>query len=66
MRLIFAQNAFSPEDDTLEVTVTAYEWWWAFEYAELGVVTANPRLTALVVMVTEVKRLASSGSFNVA
>jgi len=41
VRLIFAQEASSPEEDALKVTVTAYQWWWAFEYPELGIVTAN-------------------------
>lgn len=31
-----------PEDgEILEVTATGYQWWWTFEYPELGVMTAN-------------------------
>lgn len=32
-----------PEDGTevLEVNVRGYQWWWAFEYPELGITTAN-------------------------
>jgi cytochrome c oxidase subunit II len=29
------------EGDVLEVTATGYQWWWGFEYPELGIVTAN-------------------------
>jgi cytochrome c oxidase subunit 2 len=33
----------SPEEkeNVLEVTVTGYQWWWRFEYPQLGLVTAN-------------------------
>lgn len=30
-----------PKGDVVDVTVTAHQWWWAYEYPELGVVTAN-------------------------
>lgn len=29
------------EADVLEVTAFGYQWWWSFEYPELGIVTAN-------------------------
>lgn len=29
------------DKDVVEVTATGYQWWWRFEYPELGVVTAN-------------------------
>lgn len=29
------------EDDVIEVTATGYQWWWSFEYPDIGVVTAN-------------------------
>jgi cytochrome c oxidase subunit 2 len=36
------QNAQPPEgSNPLPVTVTGHQWWWEFEYPELGVVTAN-------------------------
>ena len=38
---IFAQQRFSSEEDALKVRVVSYQWWWAFEYPELGIVTAN-------------------------
>lgn len=33
--------ASPPTDDVLEVRVVGYQWWWAFEYPDLGIVTAN-------------------------
>lgn len=30
-----------PSGDILEVTVTAHQWWWEYNYPGLGVVTAN-------------------------
>ena len=30
-----------PVDDVLNVRVIGYQWWWAFEYPDLGIVTAN-------------------------
>lgn len=39
------QRAFQldtpPPGEVLEVRAVGYQWWWAFEYPELGVVTAN-------------------------
>jgi cytochrome c oxidase subunit II len=29
------------QDDVLEITATGYQWWWQFEYSDLGVVTSN-------------------------
>lgn len=29
------------EADAIEVTVHGYQWWWAFEYPEAGIYTAN-------------------------
>lgn len=28
-------------EDALEINVTAYQWWWAIEYPDSGVITAN-------------------------
>jgi cytochrome c oxidase subunit 2 len=28
-------------DEPLEITVYGYQWWWAFDYKQFGVVTAN-------------------------
>lgn len=33
--------ASPPPDDPIKVRVIAHQWWWEFEYPELGVVTAN-------------------------
>lgn len=42
VRTIFAtENRITPQADDLIVNVTGYQWWWRFEYPELGVVTAN-------------------------
>lgn len=30
-----------PTDDVLEVRVVGHQWWWSFEYPELGIITAN-------------------------
>lgn len=30
-----------PPDDALQIKVTGHQWWWEFEYPELGIVTAN-------------------------
>jgi cytochrome c oxidase subunit 2 len=42
MRVNFAIGV-RPEltEDDIHVKVTGYQWWWAFEYPELGIVTAN-------------------------
>lgn len=37
---IFDINA-DPSGNVLEVTVTGHQWWWEFNYAQSGVVTAN-------------------------
>lgn len=29
------------EDNILEINVIGYQWWWAFEYPQLGITTAN-------------------------
>jgi len=40
--LIFGQESrVTPTQDDLVVNVTGYQWWWAFEYPELGITTAN-------------------------
>ena len=31
----------SDEEDIIDVTVTGYQWWWSFEYPEMGIYTAN-------------------------
>ena len=35
------ETANPPPGDLLEVRVTGHQWWWEFEYSDLGVVTAN-------------------------
>lgn len=40
--LIFrTQSHIEPTGDDFVVNVTGYQWWWEFEYPELGIVTAN-------------------------
>ena len=34
-------TANTPPGDVLEVRVIGHQWWWEFEYTDLGVVTAN-------------------------
>lgn len=34
------ENAESPVD-AIEITVMGHQWWWEYEYTDLGVVTAN-------------------------
>lgn len=42
VRAIFAtENRVEPTGDDVIINVTGYQWWWRFEYPELGVVTAN-------------------------
>lgn len=42
VRTIFATGTrVTPEADDVVVNVTGYQWWWRFEYPELGVVTSN-------------------------
>ena len=33
--------ANSPDKDSLTVNVTGHQWWWEFDYADEGIVTAN-------------------------
>jgi len=40
VRTIF-QIADAAPEDSIEIKVTGMRWWWAFEYVESGVVTAN-------------------------
>jgi len=40
--LIFrTQKQIEPTPQDLVVNVTGYQWWWEFEYPELGITTAN-------------------------
>ena len=40
--LIFSQESrVDPGQEDLVVNVTGYQWWWEFEYPELGITTAN-------------------------
>ncbi len=42
MRIHFATSSHvEPTDEDLVVNVTGYQWWWKFEYPQLGIVTAN-------------------------
>ncbi len=42
VRVIFQlEGRDSSNTEALEVVVTAYQWWWEFEYPELGITTAN-------------------------
>ena len=34
-------TANAPEGEVLNVTVTAHQWWWEFDYTDLGISTAN-------------------------
>lgn len=34
-------NRIDKSAEVLDVTVTGHQWWWEYEYPELGVVTAN-------------------------
>ena len=34
-------NRIDASESVLDVTVTGHQWWWEYEYPELGVVTAN-------------------------
>ncbi|MBI4338311.1 MAG: cytochrome c oxidase subunit II [Chloroflexi bacterium] len=33
--------AMAPGEEPLQVSVVGYQWWWEFQYADLGVTTAN-------------------------
>lgn len=42
VRTIFeTETRVIPQDGDVIVNVTGYQWWWRFEYPELGVATAN-------------------------
>ena len=41
VRTIFVLQGNPPADDPLEITVIGHQWWWEFQYPELGFVTAN-------------------------
>lgn len=41
VRTIFELHGPPPDPDPLEVTVVGHQWWWEFQYPELGIVTAN-------------------------
>ena len=42
VRTIFeTESRITPRGDDVIVNVTGYQWWWRFEYPELGIVTAN-------------------------
>lgn len=41
VRTVFLIQGAPPGDDPLEITVIGHQWWWEFQYPELGFVTAN-------------------------
>ncbi|HEY7471870.1 MAG TPA: cytochrome c oxidase subunit II [Gemmatimonadota bacterium] len=41
VRTIFQVQGAPPDPDPLEITVIGHQWWWEFQYPELGFVTAN-------------------------
>jgi cytochrome c oxidase, subunit II len=42
VRTIFeTEQRVTPTEQDLVVKVTGYQWWWKFEYPELGITTAN-------------------------
>ena len=41
IRTIFVTQADAPVADALQVRVVGHQWWWEFEYPDLGVRTAN-------------------------
>lgn len=41
VRAIYDIYELPDDEDMLVIDVTAYQWWWAFEYPEEGVTTAN-------------------------
>ncbi len=54
MQVHFATGTHvEPTEDDLVVNVTGYQWWWKFEYPQLGIVTANelhvPKDTRIIV-----------------
>jgi cytochrome c oxidase subunit 2 len=40
-RTIYEIQAATPPADAVHVRVVGHQWWWEFQYPELGVVTAN-------------------------
>jgi cytochrome c oxidase subunit 2 len=41
VRTIFRSQPRIPPEGSLEITVTAHQWWWGFEYPGSGIKTAN-------------------------
>ncbi len=41
INVVFKAGTLPEDSNPLVVNVTGYQWWWRFEYPELGVVTAN-------------------------
>ncbi|UCH27404.1 MAG: cytochrome c oxidase subunit II [Trueperaceae bacterium] len=42
VRTLWRTEAFAePKEQDIVVNVTGHQWWWRFEYPELGIVTAN-------------------------
>lgn len=41
VNMSFQLAAAPSEDESIKVRVIGYQWWWAFEYPDLGIVTAN-------------------------
>ncbi len=42
VRAIFeTETRFDPTEDDIVVNVMGHQWWWSFEYPDLGIVTAN-------------------------
>ena len=42
VRSVFrTETIVKPTEEDLVIDVIGYQWWWAFEYPELGIVTAN-------------------------
>ena len=41
VRSVDEQRPMRAPGDAIQVTVIGHQWWWAFEYPELGITTAN-------------------------
>jgi cytochrome c oxidase subunit 2 len=41
VRTVFVMQGPPPGGDPMEITVIGHQWWWEFQYPELGFVTAN-------------------------
>ena len=41
IQIVFRTQTLGAPRDALHVTVRAWQWWWEFQYPDLGVVTAN-------------------------